>query len=78
MQEQLNEKLLKELNKSKYEKDKEFVNIFNSRDKKHTFDKKDYSIPIKLKMFKKVIILIGLTFLVFKVPLNLCMLILVI
>ena len=36
-QEQLNEKLLKKLNKSKDEKDKEFVNIFNS---KGVFEKK--------------------------------------
>ena len=33
-QEQLNEKVLKRLQKSKYEKDKEFVNIFNLLDKK--------------------------------------------
>ena len=30
--EKINEKLLKKLNKSKYEKDKEFVNINNSLD----------------------------------------------
>ena len=40
MQEELNEKLLKKLNKSKYEKDKEFVNIFNSIDKKMYLIKK--------------------------------------
>ena len=52
-QEQLNEKLLKKLNKSKYEKDKEFVNIFNSLDEKNIFDKKDYSIPIKAEYVQK-------------------------
>ena len=40
MQEQLNEKLLKKLNKSKYEKDKEFVNIFISLDDKKLFKKR--------------------------------------
>ena len=54
-QEQLNQKLLKKLNKSKYEKDKKFVNTFNSIDKKIVFDKKvnDYSIPIKAEYVQK-------------------------
>ena len=54
-QEKLNEKLLKKVNKSKYEKDKQFVNIFNSIDKKNVFDKKvnDYSIPIKAEYVRK-------------------------
>ena len=51
IQEQLNDKLLKKLNKSKYKKDKEFVNRFNLLvDKKTDFNKKDdgrCSIPIK-------------------------------
>ena len=53
MQEQLNEKLLKKLNKSIYEKDKEFLNIFNSIDRKNVFDKKDYSIPLKAEYVQK-------------------------
>ena len=52
-QEQLNEKLLKKLNESKYEKGKEFVNIFNSLDDKKLFDKKDYFIPTKAEHVKK-------------------------
>ena len=52
-QEQLNEKLLKKLYKSKYEKDKEFANIFNLLDDKNVFDKKDYSIPIKAEYIQK-------------------------
>ena len=47
MQKQLNERLLKKLYKSKYEKYKEFVNIFNLLDDKNVFDKKDYAMPIK-------------------------------
>ena len=51
IQEQLNDKLLKKLKNSKYEKDKEFVNRFNLlEDKKTDFsnNKNDvYSVPIK-------------------------------
>ena len=50
IQEQLNDKLLKKLKNSKYEKDKEFVNRFNSlEDKKTDFNnnKNDaYSVQI--------------------------------
>ena len=57
IQEQLNDKLLKKLNKSKYKKDKEFVNRFNLLvDKKTDFNKKDngrYSIPIKAECVQK-------------------------
>ena len=51
VQDQINDKLLKKLKKSKYKKDKDFVNSFNYLvDKKTDFNKKDdgkYSIPIK-------------------------------
>ena len=52
-QERLNEKLLKKLNESKYEKDKEFVNIFNLINDKKLFDKKDCSSPRKAEYVKK-------------------------
>ena len=57
IQEQLNDKLLKKLKNSKYEKDKEFVNRFNLlEDKKTDFNnnKKDfYSVPIKAEYVQK-------------------------
>ena len=57
VQEQLNDKLLKKLKNSKYEKDKEFVNSFNFlEDKKADFNKKDdgrYTIPIKAEYVQK-------------------------
>ena len=53
VQDQLNDKLLKKLKKSKYIKDKEFVNSFNLLvDNQADFDKKDdgrYSIPLKVE-----------------------------
>ena len=56
-QEQLNDKLLKKLKNSKYEKDKEFVNRFNLlEDKKTDFNnnKNDIcSVPIKAEYVKK-------------------------
>ena len=61
IQEQLNDKLFKKRNKSKYKKDKEFVNRFNLLvDKKTDFNKKDdgrYSIPIKAEY---CLLLVGL------------------
>ena len=57
IQEQLNDKLLKKLKNSKYEKDKEFVNRFNLlEDKKTDFsnNKNDvYSVPIKVEYVQK-------------------------
>ena len=57
IQEQLNNKLLKKLKNSKYEKDTEFVNRFNLlEDKKTDFNnnKNDvYSVPIKAEYVKK-------------------------
>ena len=57
IQEQLNDKLLKKLKNSKYEKDKEFVNRFNLlEDKKTDFNnnKNDvYSVPIKAGYVQK-------------------------
>ena len=57
IQEQLNDKLLKKLKNSKYEKDKEFVNRFNLlKDKKTNFDKNKngvYSVPIKAEYVQK-------------------------
>ena len=57
IQDQINDKLLKKLKKSKYKKDKEFVNSFHlSVDKKTDLNKKDhgrYSIPIKAEYVKK-------------------------
>ena len=57
IQEQLNDKLLKKLKNSKYEKDKEFVNRFNLlEDKKIDFsdNKNDvYSVPIKAEYVQK-------------------------
>ena len=51
IQEQLNDKLLKKLKNSKYEKDKQFVNRFNLlEDKKTDFNNNKnevYSVPIK-------------------------------
>ena len=57
IQEEINDKLLKKLEKSKYKKDKEFVNSFKLLvDKKTDFNKKDdgrYSIPIKAEYVQK-------------------------
>ena len=57
VQDQINDKLLKKLKKSKYKKDKEFGNSFDLLvDKKTDFNKKDdgrYSIPIKAEYFQK-------------------------
>ena len=57
VQDQLNDKLLKKLKKSKYIKDKEFVNSFNLLvDNKANFNKKDdgrYSIPLKAEYVQK-------------------------
>ena len=57
IQEEINDKLLKKLNKSKHKKDKEFVNSFNILvDKKTDFNKKDYGryyIPIKAEYVQK-------------------------
>ena len=57
VQDQINNKLLKNLKKSKYKKDKEFVNSFNLLvDKKTDFNQKDdgrYSIPIKAEYIQK-------------------------
>ena len=57
IQDQINDKLLKKLKKSKYKKDKAFVNSFNYLvDKKTDFNKQDdgrYSIPIKAEYVKK-------------------------
>ena len=57
VQDQLNDKLLKKLNKSKYIKDKEFVNSFDLLvDIKADFNKKDdgrYSIPLKAEYVQK-------------------------
>ena len=57
IQEQLNDKLLKKLKNSKYEKDKEFVNRFNLlEDKKADFNnnKNDvHSVPIKAEYVQK-------------------------
>ena len=57
VQDQINNKLLKKLKKSKYKKDKEFENSFNYLvDKKTDFNKKDdgrYSIPIKAEYVQK-------------------------
>ena len=53
-QDQLNDKLLKKLNNSKYKKDKEFVNRFNLLvDKKTDFKNNVYSVPIKAEYVKK-------------------------
>ena len=53
-QDQLNDKLLKKLNNSKYKKDKEFVNRFNLLvDKKTGFKNNVYSVPIKAEYVKK-------------------------
>ena len=80
-QEQLNDKLLKKLKNSKYEKDKEFVNRFNLlEDKKTDFNnnKNDIcSVPIKAE-YVKVMILIALLYLVFMHPLIFSTLMLVI
>ena len=58
IQEQLNDKLLKKLKNSKYEKDKDFVNRFNLlEDKTNDFNnnKNDiYSVPIKAEYVKKI------------------------
>ena len=57
IQEQLNDKLLKKLKNSKYEKDKEFVNRFNLLEDKITDfsnNKNDaYSVPIKDEYVQK-------------------------
>ena len=57
VQDQINNRLLKKLKKSKYKKDKDFVNSFNYLvDKKTDFNKKDdgrYSIPIKAEYVQK-------------------------
>ena len=57
IQDQLNDKLLNKLNKSKYIKDKEFVNSFNLLvgNKEDLFKKDDgrYSIPIKAEYVQK-------------------------
>ena len=57
IQEQSNDKLLKKLKNSKFEKDKEFVNRFNLlEDKKTDFNnnKNDvYSVPIKAEYVQK-------------------------
>ena len=57
IQEQINDKLLKKLKNSKYEKDKEFVNRFNLlEDKKTDFsnNKNDvYSVPVKAEYVQK-------------------------
>ena len=60
VQEQLNDKLLKKLKNSKYEKDKEFANSFNLFvDKKTDFNKNimvDILFQLRLNTFKKLII----------------------
>ena len=57
IQEEINNKLSKKLKKSKYKKDKEFVNSFKLLvDKKTDFNKKDdgrFSIPIKAEYVQK-------------------------
>ena len=57
IQEEINDKLLKKLKKSKYKIDKESVNSFNLLvDKKTDFNKKDdcrYSVPIKAEYVQK-------------------------
>ena len=57
IQEQLNDKLLKKLKNSKYEKDKEFVNRFNLLENKKTdFNNNEndvYSVPIKAEYVQK-------------------------
>ena len=56
IQEEINNKLLKKLKKSKHEKGKEFVNSFNLlAGNKAEFNKKtdEYSIPIKAEFVSK-------------------------
>ena len=57
IQEEINDKLLKKLKKSKYEKGNEFVNSFNYSlaGNKAEFNKKrdEYSIPIKAEFVSK-------------------------
>ena len=82
VQNQINDKLLKKLKKSKYKKEKELVSSFNLLvDKKTDFNKKDdgrYSIPIKAEYIQKTTILIVLLYLAYKHRLIFCMLMLLI
>ena len=82
VQDQLNDKLLKKLKKSKYIKDQEFVNSFNLLvDNKANFNKKmmvDIQFHLKLNTFKKAMILIALLYIAYKHPLIFCTLMLVI
>ena len=82
-QEQLNDKLLKKLKNSKYEKDKEFVNRFNLlEDKKKLIStiikRTSTQFQLKLNTFKKAMILIALLDIVFMHSLIFCSLMLVI
>ena len=82
VQDQINDKLLKKLKKSKYKKDKEFVNSFNLLvDKKLILIKKmmvDILFQLRLNTFKKTTILIVLLYLAYKHPFIFCTLMLVI
>ena len=73
IQEEINDKLLKKLKKSKYKIDKEFVNSFYLLvDKKTDFNKKDdgrYSIPIKAEYVQKSDDIDRSTYIAYKHPL---------
>ena len=49
-EEQINEKILKTLKKSKYEKDKVFVNLFNLLGKDDEFDEKKILYLLRLPL----------------------------
>ena len=52
-EDQTNKKMLKKLKKSKYDKDKEFVNLFNLLENNDEFQKKP-SVPIKASFVEKL------------------------
>ena len=71
VQEQLNDKLLKKLKNSKYEKNKEFVNRFNLLKYKKlilTIKMTSTQFQLRLNTFKKAMILIALLYIVFMHP----------
>ena len=71
VQEQLNNKLLKKLKNSKYEKNKEFVNRFNLLEYKKlilTIKMTSTQFQLRLNAFKKAMILMALLCIVFMHP----------
>ena len=68
-EEKLSNKLLQKLRKSKYNKDKEFVNSFNLLENKEDLFKRKNENSIPVKAFKKVMISIVLLYLAYKHPL---------